>query len=591
MPSKKTLFTLRGSGGALLQQLVGTTLGNYDQMVAEAVDSDLWEVVDVLYAGGMVDLCNNITVQDGVNRLVRAIKETQGQFALVGNSQGAIVCSEVYKRIRTGDLGDRKKDLIAAVMFGNPEREGGHTIPGGIDPGGVGGVANASDRLYVTENLWWEFADPNDIFAVNPDSAYGRDATLIYDFIMLNWQNLFSDIIFLLTSLTYQTAGSEIQGQFQAILRLLQYILPQGLSVIDILDPEVNQFGHLRYHFVYEGLPGNTTKSAVQLAAEYLDEVAGRPYVITPLDLTVFPDTKPSKNLVPGQFQIGNLVMGEWTPFKIEKVDIGNYDVNVQDYQAQASNETRFGQDTLKPAPLQLTINILKNALLENVAALVNSSKVLNFDDDKGLSELQKEWRAGDIMMQWGAVKPLYFCGSDGIVRQFFGRPGKFSYQLHRIRDSEYYICNAEFRRLDTYAHSEQEWYIRFTPEVPQTVTLTRGKAPSWIRFNLKGPLKNPIINFGPLQLQIDTTELYPFGILPAGEYIEISSYPWVGRRVIDTLGHSLAAYMTMTPDPYLDKLFFPENLPLDIGWHADETVLGDSEMVLLFHDAYQVME
>lgn len=292
----------------------------------------------------------------------------------------------------------------------------------------------------------------------------------------------------------------------------------------------------------------------------------------------------PSKNLEPGQFQIGNLVMGTYTLYSVESFDIGNYDVNVQDSQAQSSNVIKFGQDTKKPAPLQLTINFRKNKLMDNVVALLKHPEAvnLNFENDPTLGDLQREWRGDDVFDQWGATKPLYFCGTDGITRQFFGRPGKFAYKLHKIVASQFYACQAEFRRLDTFAHSETEWFRVFAPGVPQTITLTRGNAPSPVRILIVGPAQSPIINFGSQQIQLDWN-------IPAGGAAEICSYPWQ-TRVVDSAGLTLAAYLIMTPNLYLDKLVFPNDVAKTISWTATGTT-GASAMTLLFHDAYQVID
>lgn len=294
-----------------------------------------------------------------------------------------------------------------------------------------------------------------------------------------------------------------------------------------------------------------------------------------------------TRNLEPGQYQIGDLIMGPYTPFKIEAIDIGNYDVNAQDYQAKRTNELRFGSDSLKPAPLQLTINVMMNRSLPNIAGLTNDVRTLNFDNDPNLHDLQKEWRAEDVMGVWGALKPLMFCGSDGIIRQFYGRPGKFAYKKHRQIDGLYYQCNAEFRRSDTFAYSDTEYYVDFEPGVGQTITRTNGNANSWVRMLIVGPASNPIIDWGDKEIILDTDTVYTSGI-PAGTVVEISSYPWQ-RRVIDSDGLSLAAYI-VTDKPYLDTIYFPDNEPFDIAWDATGTD-SNSKMRVLWHDGYQVMD
>lgn len=289
------------------------------------------------------------------------------------------------------------------------------------------------------------------------------------------------------------------------------------------------------------------------------------------------------KNLEPGQFQLGDLVMGEWTLFKIESLDIGNYDVNVQDFQPPASNELYFGQDSLKPAPIQLTINVQKNKVMENVVALTGSTKILNFDNDPNLADLQREWRATDVMQAWGRIKPLFFCGTDGITRQFFGRPGKFAYKLHKVRGSAFYACQAEFRRSDTFAFSETEYFETFDPDDDRSISLTRGNAPSWVRFLIVGPANNPIINFGSKAIELESN-------IPAGKVVEITSYPWLGRRVVDSDGLSLASKLVIEGDPYLEHVYFDNHSSKLISWTATSTT-GASKMVLLWHDGYQVMD
>jgi hypothetical protein len=289
----------------------------------------------------------------------------------------------------------------------------------------------------------------------------------------------------------------------------------------------------------------------------------------------------PSRNLEIGQFQIGDLIMGRHTMFKVESLDIGNYDVNVQDYQAQSSNELRFGQDTLKPTPIQMTIHLTKNKILENVAGLMGSSKILNFDNDPQLGDIQREWRAEDIFSEWNQIKPLYFRGGDGVTKMFFGRPGKFGYTLHRLVDSAYYNITAEFRRSDTFAYSETEYYANLDlPDTPANFFLTRGNAPSWIRVIMWGPMTNPVIHFGTSQIALDWT-------LAADELVELTSYPWLGRRIINSDGLSLAA----KTDTYLEKVKIYDHAPIEIYWSSSGAITSNSKMRVYWHDAYQLLD
>lgn len=290
-----------------------------------------------------------------------------------------------------------------------------------------------------------------------------------------------------------------------------------------------------------------------------------------------------SRNLEPGQFQLGNTIMGEFTLYKVEAVDIGNYDVNVQDSQSQASNTLDFGIDTLKPSPMSLTINLLRNKALANVAAAVGDLRILNFDNDPTLDALQEEWRAEDTLMEWGEMKPLYFCGTDGITRQFFGRPGKFSYKKPKIIGPAFYQITAEFRRADTFAFSEQEWFVPF-PNVGEvkTISMTRGTAPSPVRILIFGPANHPVIQWGTKTIQLDW-------IIPDGKYVEITSYAWLGRRCVDSDGLSLSAYLIISQEPYLDKLIMRHKSNINISWTSVGTN-ANSKMAVCWYDGYQVM-
>jgi hypothetical protein len=265
----------------------------------------------------------------------------------------------------------------------------------------------------------------------------------------------------------------------------------------------------------------------------------------------------------------------------VEKFDIGNYDINAQDFQVPFSNETRMGVDTLKPAAIQLTINYRKNFQLANVSGLVNSPIVLNFDYDPTLGDLQREWRAPETLSTWGALKPLYYCREDGTVVLAYGRPGKFAY-TKRQPNKQHSQATAEFRRSDTLWYSETEWFSVFDPGDDRKITRTRGDATAWIRALIIGPATIPILNFGPMQLQVNYT-------LVENQVIELSTYPW-NRRIIDlSTGYNLSPYF-VAEQPFLDKITYPYLEPTEISWHATGTT-ANSKMVLLWHDAYQVVE
>lgn len=271
-----TLFTLAATNAKPLELLVGD-LGNYDDMVGNRVDRNLWRVVPIRYLGDSFTgvFPPVITYTDGFRKLVAAIEGTVGKFALCGFSQGAGVCSMVYKEIMEGTLQHRRGDLVAGVMFGNPMREQGHTIPGGADPGGHG-LFGPDLRLVGSETLWWDFANAGDPAACVGDQTLDQVITACADALCFGAWTGTGDVIPWLNSLftpDHPDWSQLIPNAVEWIARLSKWS-----NLIYITDPVLNQEPHARYHFPYAGLSGNTL-SAVQLAVNYLNSI---PPLLTP---------------------------------------------------------------------------------------------------------------------------------------------------------------------------------------------------------------------------------------------------------------------------------------------------------------------
>lgn len=243
-----TLYTVSGT-------FAGAERG-YPADVARAVDPHSYTWERVRYPGAAFPM--NLSVDLGVSNLVDLIRSHPGKFALVGYSQGAIVTSRVYDMLRSGDLQDRRQDLVAGVTFGNPMREAGHTIPGGTDPGGHGIMR---ERLANTESLWWDFANPNDIACTIGDDALGRQETGIFEALLTNFTGP-------------ESLGSVIQASFMdpAVRRA------QGPALVDLVMLGVGwitdkgSFSHSAYE-VTRPIAGRSHTS-VELAIEYLNEAA-----------------------------------------------------------------------------------------------------------------------------------------------------------------------------------------------------------------------------------------------------------------------------------------------------------------------------
>ncbi len=265
-------------------------------------------------------------------------------------------------------------------------------------------------------------------------------------------------------------------------------------------------------------------------------------------------------NLVPGQYQIGDLIMGRHTAYKVTGFDIQPYGVAAQDYQVPFEDITRFGNDQITPGPINLSIEVLQNRWIsekpDTGQYLINGS----------LSELQRIWRGDEIRYSWGEMMPLYFCGRDGITKAIYGRPGKFTYPKGVMNaDGEpidhCYEVIAEFRRGDTIAYAAEEVYTEVLQQDAPTIVYQAGNANSWVRILLTGPMTNPVITIGDQQVKLDLE-------LEDGEVLEVSSYPW-RRRVVDSNGINQRAQMTGVN--YLNKLIIPWGVPVPVRWTSEE--------------------
>jgi hypothetical protein len=110
-------------------------------------------------------------IDQGTAEFVRQLLEVHptGLFMGIFYSEGAIIGSNILDILRdpSSPIHHRYKDFIAAVTYGNPRREQGHTFPGGIPVSGFGIV---EPNLEFTPTWWWDFANGSEI----PGSA-GED--------------------------------------------------------------------------------------------------------------------------------------------------------------------------------------------------------------------------------------------------------------------------------------------------------------------------------------------------------------------------------------------------------------------------------
>jgi len=299
----------------------------------------------------------------------------------------------------------------------------------------------------------------------------------------------------------------------------------------------------------------------------------------------------------PFQYAIGNplITFGRNTTIPVSKCEVQPYNVQNQDFQVERTDENRFGVDTLVPAPIIFTMAIQENYILPQFEHLYPGG--LEPDDlfslrGTLLGQLARTWKARNVRMQWGTVVPLYFCTRDGEVLRIYGRPGKFQYAPDTAR-ADWIDIQAEFRRADTFAHTDTEYFVGSpnpaTPlagmppgGAPLTAERGLGDADSWVRIYIQGPAVNPVITYGDQVIQTVSH-------LPAGVSMEISTYPWQ-RRFVDTNG--INRRMEIVGDTlYLDQIQFMEGESIPVSWTADSgSTTSDSQMWFLWREAYNVI-
>lgn len=270
--------------------------------------------------------------------------------------------------------------------------------------------------------------------------------------------------------------------------------------------------------------------------------------------------TQPIKprNLISGQYQIGNLIFGRGTTVPVETFDIKPYDVNPQDHQVSLSDEIRFGIDSFKPTTIEVTFHVLYNKLLPGYEDAFENF----WEDMPKASHFQREWRFDEGRKIWGSIKPLYCCGKDDVTRMVYGRPRQFTY----AKDSDYsetVQCLGQFQRSDTLAYTAKESYIELAGGVlPWYLTRTGGDSDTWFRILAYGPMTNPKFTVGIHSIELDYE-------IEEGEALEISSYPWM-RRAVDSKRINLAAYL-IGKSEYLDRMIVPYGQEVPVRWTSEE--------------------
>jgi hypothetical protein len=291
-----------------------------------------------------------------------------------------------------------------------------------------------------------------------------------------------------------------------------------------------------------------------------------------------------SKNLVPGQYQIGETVFGKHTRVKVKDFDEQAYNVDAQDSKLGRSDEILPGIDSFSAQPITFEMEILDNRMLPGVLPYVGSVALPPGFETSGrdvMLTMAREWRGDDVRKNYGAIKPLYCCSRDGITRVVYGRPRKF--HATKLSDkAEAWTVQAEYFRNDTLSYTDEEDGVEIMKgAAPTNIKRTGGDSATWYRIVGYGPLTDPIITIGEDQVQLDIT-------LAEGESFEVSSYPW-RRRAMDSKRRNLSGLM-IGDSQYLDRLMLPYNKNVPVRWTSTEVntwvpALGNEEWYVDVND------
>lgn len=269
--------------------------------------------------------------------------------------------------------------------------------------------------------------------------------------------------------------------------------------------------------------------------------------------------------LKPGQYQIGDIVFGSSTLYPVENFEDSGYTANASDYAVPNTDEMRMGRDTISPGGITITMAALDNRPTEYAYDLAE--------------DFAAEWRGDDVRRLWGTLKPLK-CATEVGVFRIYGRPRKFV-SGKASRKSEWIPIVCDFSRADT-LHYDDEESITAVPlgsagATTATVTRAGGRAPTWLRAFIAGPITNPKLKVGTYTVELTTT-------LASGKIIEINAYPWE-RRIINSDGQNLVVTLAGA-SPYMDEMKILPRVTTNLGLSGTGTS-GATGASILLREAY----
>lgn len=259
--SRITVFELPGT--SVQASVAGHTIYVPPEEIAKnsfykGLDPDIFNYVFVQGYTNMIKPMGP-SVTKGVEILSNYLTDgvtAPGQFAVIGTSQGALIASQVAKKLISGEI-PRINDCIGFFHFGNPAREAGKAFPGAATVPGGHGVATSAYRLTNTPSWIWEFANPGDPVCTNDSSTWlGQVREQSFTNLLTSWDGNLDSL-------------SDLVDIANDILDMLSFGIVDGLEMA-------------LYHLGYDSpdyKPGlNDTRTAVQIVIDYLNKIAGPKY-------------------------------------------------------------------------------------------------------------------------------------------------------------------------------------------------------------------------------------------------------------------------------------------------------------------------
>lgn len=227
----------------------------YKNKLYQGLDPDIFDYVFIQGHANVIKPMGP-SVAKGVEILTNYINTTSGKFAVVGTSQGALIATQVAKKIASGEI-DRSADNVGFFMFGNPGRKAGTAFPGAASVAPGQGIANSTYRFSTTPSWVWEFANPGDPVCTNDPSLWiGQVREATFNNLLTSWDGQLDSL-------------SDLADIANDIVGMMSFGVTAGI--------EMSLF-HCGYDSLDYKPALNDTRSAFQLVIDYLNTIAGPRY-------------------------------------------------------------------------------------------------------------------------------------------------------------------------------------------------------------------------------------------------------------------------------------------------------------------------